>query len=498
MTKTQEDIRVRFAPSPTGDPHLGAIRTALFNWLFAKHHNGKFILRIEDTDQNRKQQGSLENILEGLNWIGLDWDEGPQKGGAFGPYTQSERKEIYRKVAENLVNSGHAYLCDRTPEELKLMRGKQIEQGKPPGYDGFSRNRNRDELEKSRKLGRPIVTRLRVPKNGKRHFIDQIRGSISFDLSTIDDFVILKADGMPTYHLANVVDDHMMKISHVLRGEEWISSTPKHILLYEFLDFEPPKFVHLPLLLGKDKTKLSKRHGATSIIEYKESGFLPDALTNYLTLLGWYPGSNQEILSKKELVKRFDLKGLNDSPAIFDKDKLEWMNGVYIRQSSTQYLVKLFKENLEKKLPRKIKRPIHIQTIEQIVPLVRERLKTINDLIEYVDFFFLPPDQTSSTIIQKGVTIEETIEILQKTYKEFENLQISKGFNSENIEQCLRALISTINLKPGQILGTIRSSITGKMVSPPLFETLSILGYSKSLKRIKHSIQILSENVEPN
>ncbi|MBM31278.1 MAG: glutamate--tRNA ligase [Chloroflexi bacterium] len=493
MTKSQENIRVRFAPSPTGEPHLGAMRTALFNWLFAKHHNGKFILRIEDTDQTRKQEGSLENIIKGLEWMGLDWDEGPKKGGEYGPYTQSERKHLYSNAAKTLLDNGHAYLCDRTPEELKLMRETQKREGKPPGYDGFSRNRKLEELEKSRKEGRPIVTRLKVPKNGNRKFTDSIRGEINFDLSTIDDFVILKADGMPTYHLANVVDDHLMQISHVLRGEEWISSTPKHILLYEFLGFTPPNYVHLSLLLGKDKTKLSKRHGATSILEYKNSGFLPEALNNYLTLLGWYPGENQEILSKNEIIKKFNLKGLNDSPAIFDQEKLTWMNGVYIRQSSTEFLTKIFHEELEKKLPNTVKRPVNKGILKKIVPLVKDRLKTTNDLIEYVDFFFLPPTQTDHTIIQKGVSKEETIKILEKTILMFNKQEIHQNFVTENIEKYLRNLIGTFELKTRQSLGTIRSAVTGKDVAPPLFDTLSILGLEECRKRIKNSLEVLNK-----
>ena len=492
MSIIEENIRVRFAPSPTGEPHLVAMRTALFNWLFAKHHNGKFILRIEDTDQTRKQEGSLENILKGLEWMGLDWDEGPQKGGDFGPYTQSERKHFYYKAAKSLLDSGHAYLCDRTPEELKMMREKQIKDGKPPGYDGYSRNRNIEDLEKSRKEGRPIVTRLKVPKNGNREFKDTIRGTISFDLSTIDDFIILKADGMPTYHLANVVDDHLMQISHVLRGEEWISSTPKHILLYEFLGFTPPTYVHLSLLLGKDKTKLSKRHGATSILEYKSSGFFPDALNNYLTLLGWYPGGNQEILSKNEIIKKFNLNGLNDSPAIFDQEKLKWMNGVYMRQSSTEFLTEIFHEELEKILPDTVKRPLNKGLLTKIVPLVRDRLKTTNDLIEYVDFFFLVPTQTDQTIIQKGVTKEETIIILEKTLLILKNPEINQNFVTENIENHLRDLIGTFELKPRQSLGTIRSAVTGKDIAPPLFDTLSILGFEECIKRIENSLEILN------
>jgi len=282
-----------------------------------------------------------------------------------------------------------------------------------------------------------------------------------------------------------------MQISHVLRGEEWISSTPKHILLYEFLGFTPPTYVHLSLLLGKDKTKLSKRHGATSILEYRNSGFLPEALNNYLTLLGWYPGENQEILSKNETIKKFNLKGLNDSPAIFDQEKLKWMNGVYIRQYSTEFLAKIFHQELEKKLPNTVKRPLNKGVLEKIVPLVKDRLKTINDLMEYVDFFFIVPNQTNQTLIQKGVSKEETIMILQKTLSVIEKPEVSQNFETENIEKHLRNLMGTFQLKPRQTLGTVRSALTGKEVAPPLFDTLSIIGYEECIKRIKNSIEVL-------
>ena len=289
MSENMKNIRVRFAPSPTGDPHLGAMRTALFNWAFAKKYKGKFILRIEDTDKKRQVKGSIKNIIEGLKWLELDYDEGPDIGGDLGPYTQSERSEIYLNTANKLIDSGNAYMCDLTPEELSKMRERQISAGKAPGYNGYSRNRSREELEESKRKGKPTVIRLKVPLSGQMEFQDLRRGIMKFDLSKIDDFVILKADGLPTYHLANVIDDHKMKISHVLRGEEWISSTPKHLLIYKYLDITPPDFIHLPLIFGKDKTKLSKRHGAKSIIEYKESGLLPSALKNYIALLGWSP-----------------------------------------------------------------------------------------------------------------------------------------------------------------------------------------------------------------
>ena len=341
------NVRVRFAPSPTGDPHLGAMRTALFNWAFAKKNDGKFILRIEDTDRNRLVPGSTENIIEGLKWLNLSYDEGPQIGGNYGPYFQSERKEMYLKVVNKLLDEDKAYMCDLSSEELEKIRNDQKSRGLAPGYNGFSRNRPREELEKSKKDGKPVVVRLKVPISGSIEFNDLKRGKLIFDLSKIDDFIILKADGMPTYHLANVVDDSKMEISHVLRGEEWISSTPKHLLIYDFINAKVPEFIHLPLIFGKDKSKLSKRHGANSIIEYKKQGLLPNALLNYLALLGWSPGNDLEFLTPEDISKLFEIKGLSTSPSIFDAEKLSWINGVHIREMNDEKLANIIKEEVE-------------------------------------------------------------------------------------------------------------------------------------------------------
>lgn len=329
-------VRVRFAPSPTGYPHVGNIRTALFNWLFARHHGGSFIVRIEDTDVTRKIEGAVEAILNGLRWLGLDWDEGPEVGGEYGPYFQSQRLELYREAAERLVSQDNAYYCYCSPQRLEEMRAEQIRRKQPPGYDRRCRYLGAEERRQREAEGITPVVRFKTPLEGQTKFNDLIWGEVVFDNSTIDDFVLLKSDGYPTYHLANVVDDHLMEISHVLRAEEWLASTPRHLLLYQALGFAPPQFAHLPMILGADRTKLSKRHGAVSITDYYEQGYLPEAMVNFLALLGWSLDDKTEILSRQELINNFSLERVSRTAAIFNQDKLNWMNGVYIRSLSLE------------------------------------------------------------------------------------------------------------------------------------------------------------------
>ncbi|HIE03586.1 MAG TPA: glutamate--tRNA ligase, partial [Candidatus Latescibacteria bacterium] len=323
-------VRVRFAPSPTGRLHVGSAHTALFNWLFARHHGGAFVLRIEDTDRSRVVEGALEDILEGLRWLGLDWDEGP--------YFQSERVEIYRRHADVLLERGWAYRCFCSPERLERMRREQQARGEPPKYDRRCRDLPPDEVKGRVEAGEPNVIRLKVPLEGETKFVDLIRGEIVFRNSELDDLILLKSDGFPTYHLASVVDDHLMGITHVLRAEEWISSTPKHVLLYEAFGWEPPNFAHLPLILGPDKSKLSKRHGATALLDYRDKGYLPEAMANFLALLGWSPGDGREKLSGEEMIEEFSLEGMGKRGSVFDETKLEWLNGLCIRELPPEQL----------------------------------------------------------------------------------------------------------------------------------------------------------------
>ncbi|MHB9091215.1 MAG: glutamate--tRNA ligase, partial [Chloroflexota bacterium] len=323
-----QNVRVRYAPSPTGSPHIGNIRTAMFNWLLARHHGGKFIVRIEDTDQTRLVPGALDAILGSLRWLGLSWDEGPEVGGSFGPYFQSERLPIYKQHAEQLVAGGHAYHCYCTSERLEQVREEQMARKETIRYDRACRELSADDRRAREEAGTPYVVRFKAPLAGQTIVRDLFRGDIAFDNATLDDHVLLKSDGWPTYQLANVVDDHLMAITHVLRGDEWISSAPKHVLEYEAFGWRPPVFGHLSLILGKDRTKLSKRHGATDVLSYREAGYLPDALVNFLALLGWSPPeevrAEGDILSRAELVRLFDLDRVGVTPSVFDNDKLDW------------------------------------------------------------------------------------------------------------------------------------------------------------------------------
>ena len=324
-------VRTRFAPSPTGYPHVGNIRTALFAWLFARHHGGTFLVRIEDTDAARKVEGAVEVILDGLKWLGLNWDEGPEKGGPFGPYVQSERLDYYRRYADKLIEEGKAYYCYCSPERLSAMREEQAARKQPPGYDRHCRELSPAQRAEYEAQGIKPVVRFKMPQTGKTVCDDIIRGRVEFENSLLDDFVLLKSDGYPTYHLANIVDDHLMEISHVLRAEEWLSSLPRHLLLYEAMGWAPPQFAHLPMILGPDRSKLSKRHGAVSVIEYREQGYLPEAMLNFLTLLGWALDDKTEIMSLEEIVRNFSLERVNKTAAVFNAEKLLWMNGVYLR-----------------------------------------------------------------------------------------------------------------------------------------------------------------------
>ena len=324
-------VRVRYAPSPTGFPHVGNIRTALFNWLWARHTGGKFIVRIEDTDVARTVPGSVESILDSLRWLGIDWDEGPEVGGDHGPYFQSQRLPVYQEIAERLVKEDKAYYCYCSSERLTAMREEQQKQKLPPGYDRHCRClAGEGPLQLTAQGIKPVV-RFKTPLDGQTRFQDLLRGEVVFENSTIDDFVMLKSDGYPTYQMANVIDDHLMEISHVLRGDEWLSSTPRHILLYNALGYQLPVFAHMPLILGPDRSKLSKRHGAATLTEYREQGYLPETMLNFLALLGWSLDEKTELFTRQQLIDNFSLERISRTAAIFNKEKMDWMNGVYLR-----------------------------------------------------------------------------------------------------------------------------------------------------------------------
>lgn len=491
-----EGARVRYAPSPTGDPHVGNIRTALFNWLYARHTGGQFILRIEDTDQARIADGALESIMDSLNWLGLEWDEGPGVGGPHAPYIQSERHAtgIYSDAAERLIAAGNAYYCYCTPEELTEMRQEQQRLKKPPRYNG--RCRQLTESDHRAKEGARRVVRFAMPEDGPPIVVDDIiRGEVSFDPALLDDFILLKSDGFPTYHLANTVDDHLMDISHVLRADEWLSSTPRHLLLYKALGYEPPLFCHLPLILGPDRARLAKRHGATSALDYRDKGYLPDVMVNFLALLGWSLDDKTEIISRQELVRHFSLERVGKSPSIFDQDKLSWMSGIYLRQMSEVELAQRLSEAVNSYL-KDHPTPVHAEptaeSLRALVPLLQERLKTVApdevwDLCE--PFLVEMPEYDRSLLVQKGMDTESTRAAL---------LAVSNAvgavtpFDAETLEGVLRPLAEELQLKTRELFGTIRVAVTGRTAAPPLFDTLAVLGKERVLSRLGHVVTILS------
>jgi glutamyl-tRNA synthetase len=485
-------VRVRFAPSPTGFLHVGGARTALFNWLFARHTGGTFILRIEDTDVARRVEGGLEAIMEGFRWLGLDWDEGPEAGGDYGPYVQSQRLELYRAAAERMVQQGNAYYCFCSPERLEAMRKEQAASKQTLGYDRLCRSLSAKERAAKEAAGIKPVVRFKVPLEGRTGFHDLIYGDIVFENSSIDDFVMLKSDGYPTYQLANVVDDHAMKISHVMRAEEWISSTPRHLLMYQALGYEPPQFAHVPDVLNTDRRKLSKRHGDVSVAEYREKGYLPEAMINFLVLLGWSLDDKTEIMTRQQLVENFSLERISRTGSIFNTEKLDWMNGVYIRSLPVEDLTNRVFPFMEKDLPHDVKRPLDISYIRQIVPLIRERINTLKDAATYADFFFVDKLEYEATmLVGKKMTAETALKVLKGSA---EKLSSMGDFNRDLLENTLRHLADDLGLKAGQLFNILRVATTARDATPPLFETMEVLGKERCLKRIKVAIYKLSNS----
>ncbi len=482
-------VRVRFAPSPTGLPHVGNIRTAMFNWLMARHNGGRFILRIEDTDVARKVVGAEEAIMDGLRWLGLEWDEGPEVGGDYGPYYQSQRLGKYREAVEQLVAQGDAYYCYCSPERLEGMRVKQVKRKQPSGYDRLCRDISPQKRKQNEVAGIKPVIRFKTPLNGQTRYEDAIWDEVSFEHSTLDDFVLLKSDGYPTYHLASVVDDHAMEISHVIRAEEWISSTPRHLLLYQRFGFEPPLYVHHPMILGPDRAKLSKRHGAVSILEYREQGYLPETMFNFLSLIGWSLDDKTEIMSQQELVDNFALERIGKTGAIFNRDKLDWMNGIYIRSLTQDDFTRRSLSFLEKGLPLEIERPLHIDYVRQIIPLIQERVKKLLEVSELTQFFFVDEDYDAGLLVGKKMKRESAINALASGLK---NLSRLDTFDTESLEAVLRPLADKLGLKTGQIFGTLRTAVTGRTATPPLFETMVVLGKDCCLRRIEAALEKLS------
>jgi glutamyl-tRNA synthetase len=473
-------VRVRIAPSPTGLPHIGTFRTFLFNWLYARKRGGAFVIRIEDTDRERLVPGAIEALLDAVEWFGLTWDEGPRVDGPYGPYEQSERLPIYHEHVQRLIEAGVAYRCYCSPARLTALREEQQARKEPPGYDRRCRNLTDAERAEQEATGTPSVVRFAVPLEGATTFNDVIHGEITWENRVLDDFVILKSDGFPTYHLAHLVDDRLMEITHVLRGEEWISSTPRHVLLYQAFGWEPPVFAHLPTILGPDRKKLSKRHGETGIAAFQEAGYLPEALLNYLALCGWAPSGDQEVLSLDELVEQFSLERVNRTGAIFDHAKLEWFNGLYMRAMSPDELA----SRLLPFLPPEAA-AISRDQLVAITALIQDRLKTLADAPELVDFFLQEDlDYDATTLVQKGTTREQTIEALRQAQRVVE---LEDPFTHEALEAAFRALAERLGLKTNQLFMSTRIACTGKTATPPLFETMEVLGRARVMDRLERA-----------
>ncbi len=472
------EVRVRFAPSPTGYPHVGNIRTALFNWLFARHNEGVFLLRIEDTDQERKVDGATDIIMESLGWLGMDWDEGP--------FFQSQRLDMYKKYAEQLVAEGKAYYCFCSSERLDAMRKDQAARKLPPGYDRRCRCLSKEQIEAEKAGGTVPVVRFKSPTEGRTSVTDLIRGEVIFENSLLDDFVLLKSDGYPTYHLANIVDDHYMDISHVMRAEEWLSSTPRHVLLYAALGWKPPQFAHLPMILGPDKSKLSKRHGATAINEYQSEGYLPETMINFMALLGWSLDDKTEIMSRQEIITNFSIERVSKTAAVFNKDKLEWMNGVYIRNLNIDDFTARCLPFVERGLPPGVKRPVDAGYLKQIAPLIQERAKTLNEVPQLVDFFFVNELEYDTIMLQGKLDKSQAVKVIEKSIVVLEQLN---EWDSEIMEKTIRPLTDELSMKAGPFFSVLRVAITGRTASPPLFQTMVVLGRVRCMERLKAALK---------
>lgn len=481
-----EEIRVRFAPSPTGYLHVGGLRTALYNYLFAKKNNGKFILRIEDTDRNRYVEGAVENLIAALKWAGLEYDEGPDVGGSYGPYMQSQRLDIYKKYADELIKNGHAYYCFCTPERLQKLREEQEKQKLPQAkYDKFCLSLSKDEIEDKLKNNTPYVIRLNVKPNQKIVFNDIIRERVEFDSNNVDDQVLIKSDGYPTYHLANVVDDHLMKISHVIRGEEWLSSTPKHVLLYDAFGWERPNFAHLPLLLNPDKSKLSKRQGDVAVEDYRDKGYLKEALINFVALLGWNAGDDQEFYYINELIEKFTLERVNKAGAVFDLQKLNWLNAEHLRKKSNDELLLLLKKEIQNSELAIENYNDHFLIL--IIDAMKERVSFVREFITSCIYFYTPPVEYEQKSVEKNWK-SDTVEHLQKLREEFSKLN---NPTKEDFEQALTKLSEELNIGKGKLIHPLRLAVSGQSTGPGLYDILFILGKDEVITRIQRAIEKL-------
>lgn len=482
-------IRVRFAPSPTGNLHIGGARTALFNWLFARHNGGTFILRIDDTDLARSTAESKQQILSALRWLGLDWDEGPEVGGPHAPYAQSERLPLYEKVAGELVEKGLAYPCYCTPEELEERRKRAMEEGKAPRYDGRCRHLSPQERSRLESEGRRPALRLRVPETGETVVHDFFRGDVVFSNEVLDDFIIVKSNGIPTYNFASVVDDAEMEITHIIRAEEHLSNTPRQILVFQALGKPLPVFAHVPMILAPDRSKLSKRHGATSVEEFRDEGYLPEALINYLALLGWSPEGEQEILSLSELVRQFTLERVGKTAAIYDIKKLTWINGHYLNEIDLDRVVELSIPFLQKNglVPEEIPEDL-MGYIRRVVEVVRTRVKTLAEIADAAEYFFKNDFDYEEKGVKKHFQKDGVANLLQAAA---ERLALVEIFDLETTERVYRDLSEELGVKTGEIIHPTRLALSGRTMGPGLFDIMVILGKEKTLERLERAVHYI-------
>jgi glutamyl-tRNA synthetase len=466
-------IRVRYAPSPTGALHLGGARTALFNYLYARQQGGQFLLRIEDTDRARLKEGSQASIEEGLRWLGLQWDEQP--------LIQSQRKDVYARGAESLLDTGAAYRCFCTPERLEQMRAEQRARHEPERYDRRCRSIPREEADRRAAAGERFVIRQAMPLEGSTTFHDLVMGTVSFRNDTLDDHVLLKSDGFPTYHLAFAVDDHDSRISHVIRGDGWLPSAPKHLLLFQAFNWLPPAFAHVPLVLGPDKKPLAKRHGAKDVLEYRDAGYLPEAVDNFIAFLGWSPGTEEDVLTIDELIARFSIEKIQPSPAVANLERLEWLNGQFIRR--------LPADELAARLTKRFS-GVSAEALRPLIPLVQERLRTLNEATEMLRFFFEEPrDVRVEQLVPKGQDAGATAAALKAAADRLRHLS---AWDHDTLEHSLRTLGEEIGWSSRDLFMTLRVAVTGRIVTPPLIESIARLGRDPVVRRLERAASLLS------
>ncbi len=486
-----DSVRVRFAPSPTGRLHIGGLRTALYNFLFARKHDGDFLLRIEDTDRSRYVEGAEQDLTDALAWTNLSYDEGPEKGGTYGPYRQSERAELYAEYADRLVEEGAAYYAFDTRDELEAVR----EQGDgDAAYDASTRRDMKnsltmsdEEVERKIEAGDDYVVRLKVPRQRTIHFQDEVRGGVSFESDEVDDQVLLKSDGMPTYHLANIVDDHLMEISHVIRGEEWLSSTPKHVLMYEALGWEPPTFAHLPLIMSPDGGKLSKRDAdrlgiPVYVTDYREAGYEPEALVNFLALLGWSPGTEEELFTLDEMTEAFSLDRVGSSGVAFDIDKLRWVNEHYVRDLSVEALAERVRPVVEEEGYE-----VSDERLQEICSLVQERVQVAPEVVTDNRYFFEDPETYEEEGVEKRWK-EESADLLLKYADRLDEVD---DFDTDTVETVLRDLADEEDVGAGAIIHPARLSVSGRSYGPGVFGLLAAVGKEACIRRMRTAVEQL-------